>query len=202
MLIVIDESGCTGFKPASSSHFVIGMVIFDSFHDAEETANIIEKVRVETGFKREFKFSSSSNRIRDSFFEAIGKAKFKIRLFVVEKRVIYSHDLKTKDELFINYCLKNLMKDGIHRIKDAVVKIDGSGSRLFQKECVSYLRREIPTGVIKDIKFLDSKKSNLIQLADMVVSAYSRPFNSPSNPDRFRWRNMMEGKIENVWNFR
>ena len=202
MLIVIDESGCTGFKPASSTHFVIGMVIFDSFHDAEETANIIEKVRNETGFKREFKFSSSSNRVRDSFFEAIKKAKFKVRLFVIEKRLIYSPALKKNDELFINYCLKNLMKDGVHRIENATIKIDGSGSRIFQKECVSYLRKEIPIGIIKDIKFIDSKKSNLIQLADMVVSAYSRPFNSPNSLDSFKWRNMFESKIENVWNFK
>jgi hypothetical protein len=202
MLVVIDESGCTGFKSASSTHFVIGMVIFDSFHDAEETANIIHKVKREIGFRREFKFSSSDNRKRDIFFEAIKKAKFKIRLFVIEKRLIYSHALKNNDELFINYCLKNLMKDGIYRIKNASVKIDGKGSRYFKKGCASYLRKEMPAGIFNKISFCNSQNDVLVQLADMVVSAYSRPFHNPDKADRFKWRNIIEGKIENVWNFR
>lgn len=202
MLIVIDESGCTGFKPASSTHFVIGMVIFDSFHDAEEAANIINNAKIEMNLKREFRFSSSNNRVRDTFFEAIQKAKFQIRIFIIEKRLIRSHDLKKNDELFINYCLKNLVKSGIYRIKNATIKIDGKGSKNFKKECASYLRREIPLGVINNIKFCDSKNDVLIQLADMVVSAYSRPFNSPDRADAFKWRNMLEKKIENVWNFR
>ena len=93
-LVVIDESGCTGFKPASSSHFVLGMVIFNSFHDAENTANIIHKLKKEVGFQREFRFSSCDNRKRDMFFEVIKKAPFSAQLFVVEKRLIHSSDLK------------------------------------------------------------------------------------------------------------
>ncbi|MEZ5690232.1 MAG: DUF3800 domain-containing protein [Rickettsiales bacterium] len=202
MLVVIDESGDAGFKPASSSHFVIGMIIFDNFNDAEGTANIINKIKREIGFKREFKFSHSDNRKRDVFFNNIRKAKFKIRIFVIEKKLIYSHNLRQNNTLFINYCLKNLMKDGSHRLRDAVVKIDGTGNKVFKKECASYLRKEIPSGIIKDIKFRNSKNDVLIQLADMIVSAYSRPFNNADKQDSFRWRNMFENKIENVWNFK
>ena len=201
MLILIDESGCTGFKPASSTHFVVGMIIFDHFQDAEETANIIKNLKNESGYKREFHFSSCNIKARDSFFEAIKKAKFKVRLFVVEKRNIHSNDLKKNGELFINYCIKCLMKDGIHRINDAIVKIDGKGDPAFKKGCASYLRREMQ-GKVKDIKFCDSKSDVLIQLADMIVSAYSRPYNNPSKQDAFKWRNIIENKIENIWNFK
>lgn len=202
MLVVIDESGCTGFKPASSTHFVIGMIIFDTFHDAEEAANIINKLKREVGFKREFRFSSCDNRKRDMFFDAIKRARFAIRLFVVEKKLIYSHDLRNKDELFINYCLKCLMKDGSYRMNNAIIKIDGKGSRYFRRGCEGYLRREMPFGTIKDLKFCDSKNDVLIQLADMIVSAYARPYNNPDRADAFKWRNMIENKIENIWSFR
>jgi hypothetical protein len=94
MLIVIDASGCTGFKPASSSHFVLGMIVFKTFKDAEEAANMINKLKNDVGFKREFHFSSCDNRKRDMFFEAIRKAKFTIRIFVVEIRLIHSQTLK------------------------------------------------------------------------------------------------------------
>lgn len=204
MLVLIDESGCTGFKSASSTHFVVGMVIFQTFHDAEETANIIHNIKKEIGSKREFRFSSCNNRQRDAFFEAIKKARFNVRLFVVEKRLIRSHDLRTNDELFISYCLKSMMKMRASGdpIKDATIKIDGKGSRHFKSACTSYLRREMPPATIKKLKFSDSKNDVLIQLADMVVSAYSRPFHNPGKADAFKWRNMLEGKIETVWNFK
>jgi hypothetical protein len=202
MLVLIDESGCTGFKPSSSTHFVIGMIIFNTFKDAETTANIITNLKKEVGFKREFRFNSCDNRKRDLFFEAIKEACFSTRLFVVEKRLIYKTELRTKDNLFINYCLKCLMKDGAYRIQNAVIKIDGKGSRTFRKSCESYLRKQMPPGTIKDIKFCDSKNDILIQLADMVVSAYSRPYNNSNKTDAFKWRNMIESKIENIWNFR
>lgn len=204
MLVLIDESGCAGFKPASSTHFVLGMVVFKTFHDAEEAANIIHNLKKEMGSKREFRFSSSNNRQRDEFFEAIKKARFKVRIFVVEKRLIHKQDLRNNDELFINYCLKLMMtmRTSGAPLQEANIKIDGKGSRHFKKACLSYLRKEMPPSAIKKIKFGNSESDVLIQLADMVVSAYSRPFNNPGKPDAFKWRNMLEGKIETVWNFK
>ncbi len=180
------------------------MIIFKNFNDAEEAANIIHKLKREVGFKREFRFSCCDNRKRDMFFETIRKAKFKVRLFIVEKRLIHSDDLKNNDELFMNYCLKCLMRMRTNGepLNEATIKIDGRGSQYFKKACLSYLRREMPPAAIKKLKFNDSKNDVLIQMADMVVSAYSRPFNNPGKTDAFKWRNMLEGKIEAVWNFK
>ena len=180
------------------------MVIFQTYHDAEEAANMIHKLNRELNSTREFRFSSCDNRKRDLFFDAIMSARFRVRLFVVEKRLIYSHDLKNNDELFINYCLKWLMKmrtngDSIH---DATIKIDGKGSKHFKQACASYLRKEMPPSAIRKLKFSDSKKDVLVQLADMIVSAYSRPFHNPGKSDSFKWRNLLENKIETVWNFK
>jgi hypothetical protein len=202
MLVVIDESGCTGFSQGSSSHFVIAMIIFDCFDDAEQTANIIHKLKRDLNMKREFKFSSSDNLRKDAFFEAIKSCRFAIRLFVVEKRLLYSPHLKNKDDAFVNYCLRNLMQSGMHRIRNATFKIDGKGSRKFKRECGSYLRRHVGIGVINKLKFCDSQGDVLIQLADMIVSAYSRPYNNPDKQNAYRWRNTFDSKIENVWNFR
>ena len=111
MLVLIDESGCVGFRQGSSSHFVLGMIIFDSFADAEATANMIQKLKHDHGMKREFRFSSSNNRKRDTFFEAVRNAKFRIRIFHIDKHVIYSPHLQENHDGFVNFCLKNLMKD-------------------------------------------------------------------------------------------
>ena len=84
----------------------------------------------------------------------------------------------------------------------ATVKIDGNGNRQLRKECETYLRREVGTNIIKTVKFCNSETDVLIQLADMVVSAYSLPYHNPEKEDAFKWRNMIESKIENIWNFR
>ena len=89
--------------------------------------------------------------------------------------------------------------DSIH---DATIKIDGKGSKHFKQACASYLRKEMPPSAIRKLKFSDSKKDVLVQLADMIVSAYSRPFHNPGKSDSFKWRNLLENKIETVWNFK
>lgn len=201
MLAVIDESGDPGFKAGSSSHFIIGMVIFDRFSDAEAAARMIAKLRDTVGYKREFHFNKCDNRKRDQFFEAIKPAKFKVRILAVEKRQIHSPYLKNNKEGFVNYCLKMMMKYDNERLQDTHVKIDGSGSRIFKRASRNYLTRELREGCVRKLTYHDSDKDLLIQLADMVVSAYSRPYHNPDKENAFRWRNLIESKIENVWNF-
>lgn len=202
MLAVIDESGDPGFKSGSSSHFVLGMVIFDSFSDAEAAANMINNIREEIGYRREFHFNKCDDRKRDHFFEAIKPAKFRVRLLVIEKRLLHSENLKHNKEKFVNYCLKMLMRDDGCGLVGATVKIDGSGSKIFKKASAQYLSRELSKSVVSKVKFQDSQKDVLIQLADMVVSAYARPYQRGERKDAYRWRNLIEKKIENVWNFR
>lgn len=97
-----------------------------------------------------------------------------------------------------------LMKFDNNRLQNATVKIDGTGSRIFRKAAKNYLTRELPQGCVAKLKFADSHKDILIQMADMMVSAFSRPYNNPEKNNAFLWRNMLEkeGKIENVWTFR
>ena len=60
---------------------------------------------------------------------------------------------------------------------NAFVKIDGSGSKEFQNAMISYLRKQIGSDKVRKYKLVDSKKDNLIQLADMTVGAIARSFN-------------------------
>ena len=57
MLVLIDESGDAGFKltRGSSSHFIVAMVIFDDFDEAERASAIIEAARTSLRIKPEFK---------------------------------------------------------------------------------------------------------------------------------------------------
>lgn len=74
MLVVIDESGDTGFKENSSCFFVMTMVVFKHsdgcgrYLAAEHTAHLIKEAMRETRHKPEFHFTACSKSVRISFF--------------------------------------------------------------------------------------------------------------------------------------
>lgn len=202
MLIVIDESGCPGFKASSSTHYVLGMVIFEDFKDAENTARIIKNLMSRISARREFHFSHCNDKKRYAFFDAIKDCKFSIRIFVAEKRLIRSKELKSNNAKFVKYCLKTFLGSDYNSLENAIVKIDGQGSKIFKKSFSSYVKREVSKEKIAKIKFVDSEKDVLVQLADMIVSGYSRPYNNPNKKDANKYRDMISSKIESVWNFK
>lgn len=205
MLVLIDESGCPGFKltKGSTTYFVVGMVIFRDFTQAEAASNAITILRQTLNINPEFKFSKTHPTIKDKFFDEICQYHFEIRALAVDKRNIYSQKLRNNTDSFYNYFVKTLMQYDNDVLRDASIKIDGSGDKEFKKALNTYLRKNIGEHKIKKFKFTDSKKDNLIQLADMVVGAIARSY-SNTRKDANRWLNVLKikGKIKNIWDFK
>lgn len=206
MLVLIDESGDTGFKltRGSSSHFVMAMVIFDSEADAECASAAIQDLRAQLRVETEFKFSKSHAHVKDAFFRCVCAHRFRVRALVVDKSVIYSGALRTRKELFYNYFVKLLLEHNNSRLADARVKIDGSGDRHFKNELNVYLRRQLHQGQVRSVKFAESHRDNLIQLADMVAGAILRSYRSSDREHASRWRQMLaqHHKLGDIWDFR
>lgn len=205
MLVLIDESGDPGFKlvRGSSSHFVIAMVIFDDEGDAEKASAAIRDLRGQLRLKTEFKFAKSHDNVKDAFFDCVCAYPFRVRAVVVDKSAIYSGNLRTRKALFYNFFVKSLLEHDNGRLHDARVKIDGSGDRRFRNELNTYLRRELHEGKVRSVKFAESHRDNLIQLADMVAGAILRSYRL-DRKHADRWRRLLErhGKVGNIWNFR
>lgn len=89
---------------------------------------------------------------------------------------------------------------------DASIKIDGSGDKEFKRALNSYLRKCIGENKIKKFKIADSKKDNLIQLADMVVGAIARSYNGHKRKDASRWLDILKRKLKikasDIWDFK
>lgn len=204
MLVLIDESGDAGFKLArgSTPHFVVAMVIFDDPKEAERTSAIIETARRDLRIKPEFKFNKCSAQVKDGFFGAIASCKFSVRALVVDKHKIYSDNLRENKDRFYNFFIKSLLQHDNDALVGARIKIDGSGDREFKRELGAYLRRESESGKIANVKFSESHRDNLIQLADMVAGAIARSYRQDDRSDHDRWRKMLSGKIQNVWDFK
>jgi hypothetical protein len=84
-------------------------------------------------------------------------------------------------ESFYKYACSLVFSNAKTFLRDAIVVIDGSGTREFRRELQSYFRRKLggtaaAPGAIGKLKIQDSRSNNLLQLADMVSGAVARKF--------------------------
>ncbi len=201
MLVFIDESGDPGFKleKGSSQVFVVAMVIFDDHDVAHQVDSVIDAIREPTRHRSEFKFSKCHENVRDAFFKAVAPHEFCVRAIAVHKERIYSPALRGQKELFYNFFVRMLMQHDGDVLENAIVKIDESGDRRFKKELSTYLRRQLK-GRVRKVRTVDSKRNNLVQLADMAAGAIHRSFRNDRR-DNARWRDQLGKRISNVWPF-
>ena len=200
MLVLIDESGCPGFKFTRGSDpvFGIGMVMLTSGQNAAATERAISELRLELRHKTEFKFSKSSAHVRDRFFQSVANCPFTVRAMLVRKEVLHSAHLRNDTSSFYNFFVKSLMAHDDGSLNAARVRIDGSGSRDFQRALNSYLRRMLGNK-LKEVKMSNSESDPLMQPADMCIGAITRAERDRADPDRRK--RMLKPRIANVWHF-
>lgn len=197
MLVFVDESGCPGFKftRGSDSVFGIGMVILANYEAVKATSNTLGMLRVKLRHKSEFKFSKSSDELRDAFFQGVAECPFTVRALIVRKEGLRSHDVRKDKPGFYNYFAKLLMAQDNGSLQRANIRIDGSGSRQFQRSLGSYLRRQLGSR-IREVKMSDSARDPLMQLADMCIGAITRA--ERDREDGGRWKLMLAGRIQDI----
>lgn len=205
MLVFLDDSGDPGFKvgQGSTKTFVIALVIFDDNLEAEETALKIKRLRRNLGKDDnfEFKFNKCRYDFRCQFLRTVANSGFRIRAIVMPKERIYeSSYLRQSKESFYNFAIKTVLKCHEGTIQDARLRMDSHGERKLRRELMAYLRREIGSGVIRDIKNRDSKRDVLIQLADMVAGSL-RKAHDKEGSDAATYKTIIEERIEDIFVF-
>lgn len=205
-LVFIDDSGDPGFKldKGSSSHFVIACVIFDDTLDAEEASLIIKKYRrgLKWGDYREFKFNKTKKQYIKTLLQLVAKSNFRVRAICINKSEIYSLELKNKQDSFYNFAIKEVLAKS-NTLEDADIRLDGHSGREYKKSAITYLRREVNSRShkISKVRFIDSKTSTLIQLADLVAGSILRS-TQPGKTDSDEYMKILEKRIEDVWYFK
>lgn len=209
MVVYLDDSGDPGFKVTKGSTpcFVIVLVIFDDDLEAQRCEEAITRLRAALGFKErmEFRFNGSSKDTRLAFLSRVSRFRFRVRAIVMDKRSIYGPELRRSKESFYRYAIKMVLKHSLGTIQEAVLYLDGHGDRLFRRRLTSDLRRELSPPsrgprIIREIKVVDSKKHNLIQLADMIAGTLRR-FAEREKEDASAYRQAIAKRIEEVWDF-
>lgn len=207
MLVFIDDSGDPGFKfnKGSSRHFVIACIIFDDNLDAEEAGLRIKRLRRSLHWRddHEFKFNKASKTIRLAFLNEVRSCKFRIRAIVADKSTIRSPELRRSKNKFYNYMIKEVLSKSDGSIKYGRIRLDGHEDRAYKKAATTYFRHQANPkgGVIKDMKFVNSKNDNLVQLADMVAGAILRTTQTDKT-DSKEYLRVINKRIEDIWDFK
>ncbi len=208
MLVFIDDSGDPSFKikKGSSKFFVICCVLFEDDLQAEKTSTAIKELRRNLKFseKMEFKFNGSRYKTRMAFLKVVKPFSFKVRVLVVDKKKITSDLLKNDKQSFYSYFIKMVLRHNKGTISNAKIKIDGSGDRIFRKRFLTYLRKELnfkQQKIVKNLRLVDSKTNQLIQMADMIAGTIRR-YKEAEKTDGPKYWKIIESKVQDCWDFK
>ena len=181
MLVFVDESGDTGMKlgRGSSEYFVVTAVRFAENSEALRCDERIASLRAELRVTPEFHFANTSHKKRLAFLDAVNQFDFTFNSVVFNKRRLYGPAFRYKRSFYkaaVNYTFQNILEHLDH----AKVVLDKTGDKDFTRSMQSYLKRQTRrtdgTPRIKKVSSEDSKKNNLLQLADMLCGAVARSF--------------------------
>ncbi len=198
MLVFIDESGDPGLKleSGSSPYFVVALV---SFNDHDEAAAVDQRIHLLRRELRlheqfEFRFNHLKQELREAFLRAVAPYDFFYFGIVINKRKLHGPGFKFK-EPFYKYTCSLVFENARPRLSNAIVVIDGSGSRDFRRQLGTYVRRRMndqgPSGkLIRKVKMQDSHRNNLLQLADMISGAIARAYSG--KPDAAIYRRLVK----------
>jgi hypothetical protein len=203
--IFIDDSGCPGFKfdKGSTRFFLISCVVFGDPAVAEAASERMRELKKEFGWSihHEAKFHTMRKDKLRVFLTEMAKFDFKIRAIVIDKSLIRNHELATKKESFYNFAIKEVLSR-MDFIEDAIVRLDGQPGKQYQKQAIAYFRKAINAEKhkITDFKPVDSKKNDLVQLADLVVGSIYHSLQDDKT-DAGDYLKLLETRIDELWDF-
>ena len=203
MLLFIDESGDSGLKihAGSSKYFIIALVAFENHEEAlavDERISLLRKEqRVPDNF--EFHFNKLKSGHRRAFLEAVARHRFFYSAVVVDKTNLGGFESQFNESLY-KYACGLIFEKAKPRLSDAIVVTDENGSKNFKSELKRYLVRRLKDDsgkcFIKKVRTQDSRKNNLVQLADMIAGAVARSFSGKK--DSLEYRSLIVHREMNV----
>lgn len=195
MLVFIDESGDPGFGKGGncSAFFVVTLVIFHDYAEAQRTEEAIKQLRRDLHVPEnyEFHFSKMKDDWRIQFLKTVSRFKWVYVAMALNKAALYGQGFKVPDSLY-KYTVRRAFEAAKGHIRDAKVVIDSSGNRNFREELKAYLRQRVNKvdedglNVIRKLALEDSHRNDLLQLADMACGAFARNLTRPEERNRFQ----------------
>ncbi|MCL2869939.1 DUF3800 domain-containing protein [Candidatus Saccharibacteria bacterium] len=198
-LVFVDDSGDPGFKPHSSSHFVIACAVFMEDPVAEQVAKELKSLRKLQGWgeKSEFKFTKTRKPVVKKLLRTVTKYDFKVSAIYIDKTEFSTIVPIIDQSKFYNWTIKELL-DSLP-LKDARIRIDGRSNKKYMREASSYLRKELnkKSHKVLNVRFEDSNRNDLIQLADIIAGSINRSLQKDKT-DSKEYLAIIKPKVENI----
>lgn len=171
-LIFIDESGNPGSNDYSSKYFIMSAVIIGE--------DVYRQLKIRMGAMRkelglipdyEFKFSRTKKSYTKELLEKISNCDYQVVTMVYRK----NNDIKFKNNksVYNNLLLEVLENTGLN---EASVNIDGKVGKKYRRNTEVFLRKNIKNLKFTKFQYLDSAKSDGIQLADLISGSIARTY--------------------------
>lgn len=197
-LIFIDDSGDPGFKKGvSSSNFILAAALFMDSDTAKLVNDAIIEYRRLLGWRDdyEFKFAKIRKDIIIELLKIVTHYDFQIYAVYVNKEN-YANLFRfyLDSEKFYNWATKELLS--IMPLAEAKIKIDGKYNKQYKLHVKTYIRKELnsESRKVADFGVQDSKRDNLIQLADIIAGSIHRSFQS-NKTDSEKYIRIIKKKI-------
>ncbi|MEA4967561.1 MAG: DUF3800 domain-containing protein [Bacteroidaceae bacterium] len=174
-LAFIDEYGAFGFKfdnLGNSTHFIITAVIIDDEKKEEleiQLENIRKKYFQDSEMKS--KLIGNNHRRRNIILAEILKLDFKLLVFIADKEKIGEQSGLRFKEPFYKFLNNYVREELMLSFKQITIYADETGDNEFIISFSKYMKSKIIPSTLfgdSDMQFCDSKKSLLIQLADII----------------------------------
>jgi hypothetical protein len=201
--VAVDDSGDAGLKDGSSSYFSVAAVVFNDTLEAESASLGIKRFKRSLGWPdaREFKFNKMNRELRMRFIEMVVPFDFGLHALCVDK----SHIDPVKVPSDWDSVYDQVILELLHGIpmQNAIVRIDGRYGKKYMRQMEGYYRRELNKTEHKadNVRFVDSRDSVLIQLADIAVGSVGRSLQT-AKTDSQDYIGLLRGKVESIEEFR
>lgn len=201
MFVYLDESGDTGFKfdKGSSRYFIVTILLTP---DPLPLDGSIDELRESLGFpaRYEFKFYRSRENTRLQFLRLLTRHDVLIRTLVVDK-LRFSRPEMQERNAFYGFLVRSLLENDANRIRDATLILDQRDKGKKSKQTLAtYLRRSLNSGTIgvqkiRDIRYHESHRDNLLQAVDMASGAINVHY-ARGNSAYLR---VIRTRIDDIW---
>lgn len=191
-----DESGDSGFKfnRGSSVHMVVA-VVYMVASDASTISEAITNMKTKLGLplEFEFKFSRTSNKFREEFFDALLRHKWEYKAIVVNKRRLRAPALTGHPHQLYCELVRRLLYDNDPPLAKAVLTIDEAVAKIHYREFNAVLKQYVSKNTVRKIRQVKSNKEQMIQLTDMIAGSIFRKYEK--NDSRYYDRLLSKQRI-------
>ena len=196
--VFVDDSGDAGFAKTNTDHLIIAAVIIIDEDKRKLLSDAINLFRRRLGWNEldEFKFSRTNKNTLLELIDFIKGFDFKAYAVVLDKNNTPLNQIPKGKASTYDYVIKELLiRIGA---TDQIITIDGKSEKAYAQKTRTYLRQSLKEhGIEKvSIRFVDSRKDSLIQLADIIAGTIARSYKDKS--DAQKYLKLLKNKIVKI----